>query len=114
MVARSTLDRWIRTWSERGFDDMVPPSRKLTPRTPTEVLELAAALKRETPERTGAQIVRILQATTGWSSSRTLLRYFEGLELWQRPDGRPAASFGRFDTGVGLPHRPSIQDRLPP
>ncbi|SPT57989.1 hypothetical protein [Actinomadura madurae] len=118
MVARSTLDRWIRTWRERGFDGLVPPTRKVTSRTPTEVLELAAALKREKPERTGAQIVRILQATTGWSPSSRTLRYFEGLELRQRPDGRPPALFGRFEadrpneiwTGDAL-HGPKIAGR---
>ena len=40
------------------------------------------ALKRENPERTAAQIVRIMRAQSGWApSERTLQRHFERLEL---------------------------------
>ena len=44
-VSRHTLDRWIRDWRRGGFDALVPSPRQVTPRTPAEVLELAAALK---------------------------------------------------------------------
>jgi putative transposase len=73
--------------------------RQASPRTPAEVLELAAALKRENPERTAAQVQRILRASSGWApSDRTLQRLFGRLEL-----NRPAADegsqqvFGRFE-----------------
>jgi putative transposase len=97
-VSRQTLDRWIRTWRRGGFTALQPPARQVTPRTPQEVLDLAAALKRERPERTAAQVVRILRAHSGWSpSERTVLRHFERLELRTRPDGQPPTAFGRFE-----------------
>ena len=97
-VSRQSLDRWIRAWRRGGFTALQPPPRQVTPRTPTEVLDLAAALKREQPERTAAQVARILRAHSGWSpSERTLLRHFDRLELRTRPDGQPPQVFGRFE-----------------
>ena len=96
-VSRASLDRWIRAWRASGFDALMPPARQVTLRTPAEVLELAAALKRENPARTAAQVVRVLR-TSGWSpSERTLQRHFMRLELTTRPDGSPPPVFGRFE-----------------
>ena len=53
-VSRASLDRWIRAWRAGGFDALMPPARQVTLRTPAEVLELAAALKRENPARAAA------------------------------------------------------------
>jgi putative transposase len=98
-VSRGTLDRWRRVYEHGGFDALVPPPRQPSPRTPGEVLALAEALKREKPERTAAQVRRILQLTAGWApSDRTLQRLFERLEL-----NAPARAeedqrvFGRFE-----------------
>jgi putative transposase len=97
-VSRQTLDRWIRTWRRGGFVALQPPPRQVTPRIPAEVLDLAVALKREQPDRTAAQVARILRAHSGWSpSERTLLRHFDRLELRTRPDGQPPQTFGRFE-----------------
>jgi putative transposase len=97
-VSRASLDRWIRAWRAGGFDALAPPPRQVTPRTPAEVLELAAALKRENPARTAAQVARVLRASSGWSpSERTLQRHFTRLELAARPDGSPPPAFGRFE-----------------
>ena len=97
-VSRPTLDRWIRAWRQCGFDALLPPRRQCSPRTPAEVLDLAAALKREQPDRTAAQVVRVLRAHSGWApSERTLLRHFDRLELNTRPDGTPPTAFGRFE-----------------
>lgn len=96
-VSYQTINRWKRDYLAGGFDALVPAPRQASPRTPGEVLELAAALKRERPERTAAQVQRILRAT-GWApSDRTLQRLFSRLEL-----GRPAGQdsqlvFGRFE-----------------
>jgi putative transposase len=118
-VSRETIDRWIRAWRAGGFAALAPPPRQVTPRTDAAVLELAAGLKREKPARTAAQVMRILRASCGWSPSvRTLQRHFERLELTTRPDGRPPATFGRFEaarpnelwTGDAL-HGPQIADR---
>ena len=56
-------------------------------------MELAAALKRENPARTAAQVQRILQGTSGWApSERTLQRLFERPELIALANGRGRAS----------------------
>jgi len=97
-VSRPTIDRWIRAWRAGGFDALVPTPRRVEPRTPAEVLELAAALKREIPARTAAQVAAIRRSHTGWApTERTLQRHFVRLELNTRPDGRPPVAFGRFE-----------------
>jgi putative transposase len=97
-VSRKSIDRWRLAWQAGGFDALVPSPRQPSPRTPAEVLDLAAALKREKPDRTARQVQRILRASSGWApSDRTLQRLFERLEL----NAPPAAEgqqqvFGRF------------------
>jgi hypothetical protein len=81
-----------------GSNALMPPRRRVAARTPEQVPEMAAALKRENPMRSAAQVERILRSHSGWSPShRTLQRHFERLELARCPDGRPAAVFGRFE-----------------
>lgn len=96
-VARATLDRWITAWRRGGFDALVPRPRQMQPRTPAEILDMAAALKRENPDRTAAQVARILHKHLGWAPSEsTVLRHLNRLELM----GPPAAAvtvFGRFE-----------------
>jgi len=76
-VSRDTLDRWIRAWRRGGFDALVPSPRQTSPRLPVEVVEMAVALKRENPARTGAQVRRILATQMGWApGERTLQRWF--------------------------------------
>lgn len=103
-VSRVTLDRWILTWRRGGFDALLPSMRNCDPTTSAAVLELAAALKREVPARTAAQIGAILHAHAGPGSSvpssRTLQRHFARLELNTRPDGLPPRAFGRFEAAA--------------
>ncbi|MQA12826.1 MAG: DUF4173 domain-containing protein [Pseudonocardiaceae bacterium] len=98
-VSRASLDRWIRGYRTGGFAALVPAPRRVVPQTPTEVLELAVALKTEAPGRTAAQVAVVLAAHAGWAPSpRTLQRHFAalGMNRW-RPDGTPPAVFGRFE-----------------
>jgi putative transposase len=96
-VSRQSLDRWISAWCRGGFDALLPAPRQVTARTPAEVLDTAAALKRENPGRTAAQVVRILRTHLGWAPSEsTVQRLFTRLEL-AGPAGVPAAVFGRFE-----------------
>lgn len=96
-VSRKTIDRWKRDYLLGGFDALVPQPPKVHPRTPQEVLQLAAALKRENPGRTARQVQRILRTTSGWApSDRTLQRLFERLELDEQPQSDGPA-FGRFE-----------------
>jgi putative transposase len=110
-VSRPTIDRWIRAWRAGGFEALLPPLRQVGPRTRAEVLELAAALKREQPRRTAAQVCAIVRTHLGWApSQRTIQRLFVRLELNTRPDGRPPAAFGRFQAEA--PNRLWIADAL--
>ena len=57
--------RWmtgLRLYRAGGYEALVPQPRKVSPRTPARVLELAIALKRENPDRTAAQVHAILTA----------------------------------------------------
>lgn len=100
-LTRWTLDRWIAAWRQGGFDALVPSPRQSSPRTPPEVIELAAALKKENPARTAAQVQRILRAQAGWApDERTLQRMFirtglTNLAASQQQAGSNA--FGRFE-----------------
>ena len=98
-VSYQSVNRWKRAYLDRGFEALVPAPRQASPRTPGEVLELAAALKRENPERTAAQVQRILRASSGWApSDRTLQRLFGRLELHRPPAGEGQQQvFGRFE-----------------
>jgi putative transposase len=119
-VSYQSINRWKRAYLDGGFGALVPAPRQASPRTPGEVLELAAALKRENPERTAAQVQRILRASSGWApSDRTLQRLFGRLELHRPPAGEGQQQvFGRFEaarpnelwTGDAL-HGPVIAGR---
>jgi putative transposase len=119
-LSRWTLDRWIQEWRRGGFDALVPSPRQSQPRTPAEVLALAGALKKENPNRSAAQIRRILAAQHGWApDERTLQRMFvrTGLTALAAAPAAPAV-FGRFEadrpnelwTGDAL-HGPRIDGR---
>ena len=96
-VSRQSLDRWITAWRRGGFDALLPAPRQVTARTPAEVLDMAAALKRENPQRTAAQVVRILRTHLGWTPSEsTVLRLFHRLEL-AGPAASATPAFGRFE-----------------
>ena len=97
-LTRWTLDRWIRLWREGGFDALVPSPRQSQPRTPPEVMALAAALKKENPARTAAQVQRILKAQSGWApDERTIQRMFNRTGLTALTTPEAAAVFGRFE-----------------
>ena len=96
--SRDTLDRWLRRYRAGGFEALTPSTRQPGTRIDTGVLELAAALKRENPQRTAAQIARILRASGGYSPSEsTLLRLFHRLELIGPATGVAPVVFGRFE-----------------
>jgi putative transposase len=110
-ISRPTIDRWIRAWRAGGFDALLPPLRQVSARTRADVLDLAAALKREQPRRTAAQVTAILQTHLGWApSQRTIQRLFVRLELNTRPNGRAPQAFGRFQAEA--PNRLWIADAL--
>jgi putative transposase len=99
-VTARTIWRWLAAWRTGGFEGLKPRRRRDAgvARTSGEVLELAAALRREAPARSAAHIADILWRTRGWRvSARTLQRFFaaNGLDR-ARLEGRHRA-FGRFE-----------------
>jgi putative transposase len=120
-LTRWTLDRWIQEWRRGGFDALVPNPRQSQPRTPAEVLQMAAALKKENPDRSAAQVRRILAAHHGWApDERRLQRMFVRTGLTALTSSGPVtpAVFGRFEadqpnelwTGDAL-HGPRLDGR---
>jgi transposase InsO family protein len=108
--SRHTLDRWIRRYRAGGFDALTPSIRQPGSRIDTAVLELAVALKRENPDRTAAQVARILRASGGWSPSEsTLLRLFHRHEL-VGPAAGGGVVFGRFEAAA--PNQRWVGDAL--
>lgn len=96
--SRESVDRWIRAYHEGGFEALVPAVTRPAPRTDSEVLDLAAGLKTENPNRTAAQVRRILLSSTGWSPSEsTLLRLFHARDLMGPTSGEAGEVFGRFE-----------------
>ncbi|MGH7753352.1 MAG: DDE-type integrase/transposase/recombinase, partial [Gemmatimonadales bacterium] len=93
--SRETLDRWIKAWQLRGFDGLKPDERACAPYTDPAVLALAESLKREKPNRTAAQVKRIITETMGAAPSETtLLRHFRSRDI--STGTRPVAT-GRFE-----------------
>ncbi|GAA1889687.1 DDE-type integrase/transposase/recombinase [Paeniglutamicibacter psychrophenolicus] len=93
--SRETLDRWVKAWQLRGFDGLKPDERASTPVTDSTVLALAESLKREKPNRTAAQVKRIITETMGQAPSETtLLRHFRSRNI--STGVRPVAT-GRFE-----------------
>ena len=93
-VSRKSLDRWIRAYRAGGFEALCPSPRRVLPRTEASVLELGGA-KKENPERTAAQVARVIAAHGGWApSERTLQRHFVREEI---ATPRGGVVHGRFE-----------------
>ena len=99
-VSRKTLTRWRRCYEEGGFDALVPSPRQPAPRTPAEVLALAAALKREKPGRTARAGAADLAGHVGVGAvgpdAAAAVRA-AGAEPAPRADRRTQQVFGRFE-----------------
>ena len=97
-VARGTLDRWIRAYRRGGFEALKPARREVEPRTDPAILAQAADLRREAPERTGAQIAEILRRLHGEvaPAERTVQRHLARAGL-RRGGATAQAGFGRFE-----------------
>jgi putative transposase len=101
-VSQQTISRWKRDYLSGGFEALVPSPRQSPSRSAGDLMVLAAALKRENPERTAAQVARILKSRPGAAgrvpSERTLQRLFARLELNTLPaDPGQQRVFGRFE-----------------
>lgn len=119
-VGRTTLDDWIRAYRRGGFAALVPKQRASVARTPRALLEQAEALRRENPQRTCAQIARIIAAANGGRgpSQSTIERHLRRLGLTRAALRGERQAFGRFEAQrpnelwvADCLHGPSIEGR---
>ena len=98
-IGRSTVDDWIRAYRTGGFSALAPKQRASVPRTPRALLEQAETLRRENPQRTAAQIHRIIKAANdGAGPSRTTIeRHLRRQGLTRAALSGERQSFGRFE-----------------
>lgn len=98
-LSRSTVDRWVRVYLAGGFDALKPVQRQGVPRTAAVLLEQAVALRREQPQRTGAQIARILARLhgPGAPSARTVERHLARVGATRQAAAGAPRVFGRFE-----------------
>ncbi len=96
---RSTIDRWIRAWRAGGFEALKPAVRQVGPLTDPALLVRAGELRREAPERTGAQIAEILRAVHGERapSARTVQRHLARAGLRRSDLTGEIVGLGRFE-----------------
>ena len=101
-VSERTLRRYLAAYREKGFDGLCPKKRTDAGKTRAvarEVLEEAAALKQELPQRSVQRIIEILEgegrAKRGALRPSTLARHFAKLGLMEMPKV-PKGGFRRF------------------
>ncbi len=100
-VGRSTLDDWIRAYRAGGFAGLAPRQRASVPRTPRALLLQAETLRRENPQRTAAQIRRIIAASNGAGPSQsTVERHLRRQGLTRAALTGEHQAFGRFEASV--------------
>ncbi len=118
-VSRATIDRWIRSYRKGGFKALYPSPRRVEPKTPKPILDLADTLRKEDPTRTAAHITQIIKTANGWAPSpRTLQRNFKAKGLTRSQLLGKVVAYGRFEAdhqnelwvGDAL-HVPSINGR---
>ena len=98
-VGRSTLDDWIRAYRTGGFAALAPKQRASVPRTPRALLLQAETLRCENPQRTAAQIQRIIAASNGGvgPSQSTVERHLRRQGLTRAVLTGERRAFGRFE-----------------
>jgi putative transposase len=98
--SRGTLDRWIRAWRAKGLAGLRPATRSDAGavRRHAELVAEAAALRRESPARSSAQITAILFARHGVAvSERTIRDWLQTRGLTRQALQSERASYGRFE-----------------
>ena len=122
-VSERTLRRYLAAYRERGFDGLCQKRRADTGRPramPAKVLEEAAGLKRELPQRSVRSVIEILEEEGGVKRGSlrpsTLARHFTKLGLMEIPK-TPKGGFRRFQKEhrnclwqVDLKYGPYLQD----
>ena len=100
-VSRTTLDRWVAAYRREGLEGLRPQPRVdagQARRNPRWMAE-AAALRRELPIRSAAQIVDIIGRAHGvWLAERTVRSHLRRAGLTRQALATdPARAYGRFE-----------------
>lgn len=90
-VEERMIQCYLALYREEGLDALVPKPREYAGRVPREALELAAALKCESPRRAIATIIDILESSglveRGTLKRSTVYDYFTELGLTRPQQG---------------------------
>jgi len=103
-VSARTLRRWLSSYHQGGFEGLKPRTRKDRGRPrhiEPEVLEKAAALREEVPERSTRQIIDILSLDPGTAAGglkrSTLSRHLNRMGKTRSLLKAPKGSFRRYE-----------------
>lgn len=99
-VSRTTVDRWLRAYRTRGLDGLRPTIRSdsgAVRRHPT-LFDEAAALRREHPARSAAQIADMIELRHGVRiAPRTIRERFQNQGLTRAALAAPGKQYGRYE-----------------
>jgi putative transposase len=104
-VSARTLERYLAAYRKGGWDALKPkaPSHLTRTKLPSELLQMAIALRKERPERSVEQLVFLLEqsgaAMPGQVAASTLARHLRkaGVSRSQLQEPSPSSEFRRFE-----------------
>ncbi len=101
-VSLRTLERYLHSYREGGWEALKPQKRKYSTRIPQELIDQAILLKKENPRRSITQIINILemakQSPKGLLKRSTLYDYFKKHNLNEKYTMNKHKSFQRFES----------------
>lgn len=104
-VSERTLRRWLAAYAENGFEGLLPAERDLSSLRviPEAVVDMAVTLRREVPERSVADIIRLLEYE-GYIEEGSVKRSTLQDQLYRRGYGTRQLAMYR-STGIGAARR---------
>ena len=100
-----TLRRWLAAYEQEGFDGLIPAERALSTlrAIPEPIVDQAIILRREVPERSVSDIIRLLEME-GWVEPGSVKRSTLQDQLYRRGYGSRQLSFYQ-SSGAGAARR---------
>ena len=100
-----TLRRWLRAYEQAGFDGLLPAERDLSSMRaiPETIVDQAIILRREVPERSVSDIIRLLEME-GWVEPGSVKRSTLQDQLYRRGYGTRQLSLYQ-SSGAGASRR---------
>ncbi len=110
-VSERTLRRWLAAYEQDGFDGLLPAQRDLSALRviPESIVDMAVTLRREVPERSVADIIRLLEYE-GYIEEGSVKRSTLQDQLYRRGYGTRQLAMYR-SAGVGAARRFEHRDR---